>query len=63
MSSKNDPRGAHYEIKVDGVVRTHRDVRETAIEAARNLQVSARGAKIVISDLRDGSNVPFERSS
>jgi hypothetical protein len=29
---------AQFEIKVDGVVRSHRDVRETAIEAARFLQ-------------------------
>jgi hypothetical protein len=25
--------GAHFEIKVDDVVRTHRDERDTAIEA------------------------------
>src|SRR5689334_1733175 len=30
-----------------------------AIEAARNLQVSTRGAKTVITDLRDGSKVPL----
>jgi hypothetical protein len=29
--------GAHFEIKVDGVVRSCRDFRETAIEAARFL--------------------------
>ncbi len=29
--------GAHFEIKVDGVPRLFRDVRETAIEAARFL--------------------------
>ena len=32
--------GAQYELKVNDVVRTHRDFRETAIEAARNLQGS-----------------------
>ena len=53
--------GAHFEIKVDGIVRTHRDVRANAIEAARNLQVSTKGAKIIITDLRDGSVVPFDR--
>ncbi len=26
--------GAHFEISINGVPRTHRDVRETAIEAA-----------------------------
>ncbi len=53
--------GAHFEIKVDGVVRSHRDVRETAIEAARFLQSRQPGAKITVTDLRDGANVPFER--
>jgi hypothetical protein len=44
-------------VKVDGVVRSHRDFRETAIEAARLLQQRNPNAKIVITDLRDGSNV------
>ncbi len=52
-------KGAHYEIKVDGVVRTHRDGRETAIEAARFLQQRNPNAKITVTDLRDGSAVPF----
>ncbi len=51
--------GAMYEIRVDGLVRSHRDVRETAIEAARFLQQRNPGSKIVVTDLRDGSNVPF----
>jgi hypothetical protein len=59
----NDPKGAHYEIKVDGIVRTHRDERDTAIEAARFLQQRNRAAKIEIRDLRDGSPVPFDRSA
>ncbi len=53
--------GAHFENKVDGVVRTHRDVRETAIEAPRFLQERQPGSKVVVTDLRDGSVVPFER--
>ncbi len=52
--------GAHFQIKVDGVVRTHRDVRETAIEAARFLQSRQPGAKIAVTDLRDGENVTFD---
>ncbi len=52
--------GACFEIKVDGAVRSHRDVRETAIEAARFLQQRNPGAKIVVTDLRDASPVPFE---
>jgi hypothetical protein len=62
MASVNDPRGAHFEIKVDGIVRTHRDVRDTAIEAARFLQQRNAGAKILITDLRGGSAVPFDRA-
>ena len=51
---------AQFEIKVDGVVRTHRGFRETAIEAARNLKQRNPAAKILITDLRDGSAVPFD---
>jgi ribosomal protein S11 len=54
--------GAQFEIKVDGIVRTHRDFRETAIEAARFLQQRNPAAKIEIRDLRDGSPVPFDGS-
>jgi hypothetical protein len=48
-----------FEIKVDGVVRSHRDERDTAIEAARFLQQRNPGSKNVITDLRDGSQIPF----
>ncbi len=41
------------------MVRSHGDVRETAIEAARFLQQRNPGAKITVADLRDGSAVPF----
>ena len=54
---------AQFEITVDGIVRTHRDFRETAIEAARLLQQRIPAAKITITDLRDGSEVPFNRSA
>jgi hypothetical protein len=55
--------GAQFEIKTDGMTRTHRDERDTAIEAARLLQQRIPGAKIVITDLRDGSVVSFDRSA
>jgi len=42
------------------VVRTHRDVRETTVEAAQFLKQRNPGAAILITDLRDGSNVPFD---
>ena len=61
MTSLNDPRGAQFEISVDGVVRSHRDVRDAAIEAARFLQTRNPGAKIVITDLRDGSSVEWTK--
>jgi hypothetical protein len=40
---------------------TARDDRDTAIEAARYLQQRNPGAKIAVSDLRDGSNISFDR--
>ena len=52
--------GAQFEIAVDGNVRSHRDFRETAIEAARFLQQRNPAAKIAITDLRDGSRVAFD---
>ena len=55
------PGDARFEIRVDGVVRSYRDIRDNAIEAARFLQQRHPGAEIVITDLRDGSAVPFER--
>ena len=55
--------GAQFEIKVDGLVRTHRDFRETAIEAARSLQQRIPAAKIIVTDLQDGSDVPFGRAA
>ena len=33
VTSVFDPKGAHFEIKVGGIVRTRRDVRESAIAA------------------------------
>ena len=63
MSSVSHPRGANFAIKVDGVVCTHRDFRETAVEAARFLQRCNPGAKIVITNLQDGSEVPHDRSA
>ena len=50
-----------FEIKVDGVVRSLRELRETAIYAARFHQQRNPAAAIVITDLRNGSSVPFDR--
>ena len=56
---KDDEPAAHFEIKVDGIVRTHRDARDTAIEAARFLQQRSPGANITVTDLRDGSAIKW----
>ncbi len=42
--------------------RSYRDVRDTAIEAARFLQQRHPGAKIALTDMRDRSVVPLDRS-
>jgi hypothetical protein len=53
--------GAQFEIKVDGVVRSHADFREAALEAARILQQRHPGRQ----DHRDRSarrlEVSFDR--
>jgi hypothetical protein len=61
MTSVNDPKGANFEIKVGGIVRTHRDVRENAIEGARELAKRNPGALIEVTDLRDGSVVKWTK--
>lgn len=38
MTSVNNPKGAHFDVKIDGVGRTYRDERGTAIVAARFLR-------------------------
>ncbi len=56
MATRDVPAGAQFEIKVNGLVRTHRDLRDTAIEAARFLAQRNLGALIAaVTDLRDGS--------
>jgi hypothetical protein len=60
-TAKNDPNGAQFEIAVDGMVQSHRDVRETAIESARFLRARNPGAKIAVTDLRDGTAVDWTK--
>lgn len=55
-------RREEYEIKVDGVTRTMRDTKVAAVEAARELERRNPGATVVVTDLRDGSVVPHERT-
>ncbi len=48
---------ARYAITVDGLVRTHRDSREAAFEAANVLKALRPYTKIVISDLQTGAEI------
>jgi len=43
------------------VVRSYRDLRDSAIEAGRFVQQRQPGATIAIVDVRDGWTAPFER--
>jgi hypothetical protein len=46
-------------VKVGGVVRTHRDVREATIEAAHAAFRGGNSAEIEVTDLRDSSTVSW----
>ena len=52
---------AQFEIRVDGTVRSYRYHREDAIETARVLHVRYPGVRIRVTDLRDGSEVRFDK--
>jgi hypothetical protein len=54
--------GARYAIVVDGTVRTHRDRREAAYEAANVLKALSPYAKIVIRDLQTGQEIDPQKS-
>jgi hypothetical protein len=47
--------GARYEISIDGVVRTHRDLREIAVEAATVLKSKNPQSRVVVRDLITGT--------
>jgi hypothetical protein len=51
---------ARFAIKLDGTVGTPRGIGETAIDAARFLQVLNPSAKVEMTDLCDGSQISFE---
>jgi hypothetical protein len=46
--------GARYAISIDGTVRTHRDARDIAIEAAEFLKTQNPYSKVVIRELQTG---------
>jgi hypothetical protein len=47
--------GVFFEIRVDGKVRSYRDLRDNAIEGAHYLKRKAPSAKVEVRDTRDGS--------
>jgi hypothetical protein len=49
--------GARYAIVIDGTVRTHRDLREAAFEAANVLKALSPYAKVIIRDLQTGTEI------
>ena len=47
--------GARFEITIDGVARTHRDLCEIAVEAATFLKSRNPQSRIVVRDVITGS--------
>jgi hypothetical protein len=52
--------GACFEIRVDCKARSHRDRKETAIEAGRYLKQMQPKSEIIVRDLRDNSVTVIE---
>jgi hypothetical protein len=50
--------GAQYAIIMDGKTKSHRDLRETAIEAAKYLKELYPHSQVEVRDLLDNSIVP-----
>jgi hypothetical protein len=49
--------GLRYAIVVDGIVRTHRDQLEVAMEAASVLKACRPYGRVVIRDLQTGTEI------
>jgi hypothetical protein len=52
--------GACFEIRVNGKTRSHRDRKETAIEAGRYLKQMQPQSEIMVRDVRDNSVTVIE---
>ena len=48
---------AQFEITINGVSRTWRDAKDSALDAARNLKGRNIGSDVKVTDHRDGSAV------
>jgi hypothetical protein len=55
IATMNNDTGARYQIVVDGVPRSNRDTRKTALEAAEHLR--RKNPNVVVKDLRTGEAV------
>jgi hypothetical protein len=53
---------ARYEISVDGTVRTYRDTRDIALEAANVLKACNPNSNVVVRDLSTGEKNEFGAS-
>jgi hypothetical protein len=54
------PRGAQFEISIDGMPRTYRDLKPLAIEAAEFLKRKHPHAAVVVKDLQSGETKAVE---
>ena len=52
-----------YQISIDGVVRTHRDLSEIVIEAARYLKSKNPQSRVVLRDLTTDETTQIDGSS
>ena len=59
----NDPKGAQFEIIVDGKPRSYRDVKSVAIEAAIFLKEQRPTTEVSVRDLRDNAAINVEWES
>jgi hypothetical protein len=60
--SVDRPRGAQFEISVDGKPRSYRDTKATAIEGAEYLKQRHSHSEVTVKDLKSGE-VTMRRGS
>jgi hypothetical protein len=56
----NRPRGAQFEVSIDGTPRTYRDLKPLAIEAAELLKRKHPHSNVVVKDLQTGETIAVE---
>jgi hypothetical protein len=56
----NRPRGAQFEVSIDGTPRTYRDDNAMAIEAAELLKRKHPHSAVVAKDLQTGETIAVE---